>query len=102
VVCAAPDGETLRRLKMAAAGATWELSSGATSATGAMQQLEDHHAVALVVHEPVPGLVRGARKRFPGVRIVVVGTTSEGADVVVASTEEIRAAILGPDGAARP
>jgi hypothetical protein len=98
VVCAAPDRIALQALKRAAVGAAWELSDGATSADDALQQLQDHHALALVVQEPVPGLVERAREEFPGLRIVAIaGEPVEGASTVVGSLEAIRGAILGVD-----
>ena len=97
VVCAAADPQSLRALKRAASSAAWELSFGATSAEEALRQLEDHHAFALVVQEPVPGLVILARERFPNLRIVAVGEgSSDGADRVVDSVDAVRGAILGP------
>ena len=94
-MCAAPDPPALQALKRASVGAEWELSAGATSAEEALRQLEDHHAFALVVTEPVPGLVRRARERFPDLRIVgFQEALSEGADRVVDSPEGIRAALL--------
>jgi hypothetical protein len=104
VVCAAPDRERLRRLKVAAVGATWELSAGATSAEEALAQLHDHHAIALVVDEPVPGLVDQARARFPELRIVVLAASGRGADAALTSLDEVRDAIVGESrggGAAR-
>jgi hypothetical protein len=101
VVCAAPDRDSLQALKRAAVGAEWGLSSGATSVDEALAQLEDHHALVLVVHVPVPGLVGEARKRFPALRIVCVGAPGEdGADVVVRSLDEVRPAVMGPSPAA--
>ena len=105
VVCAAPDRETLAALKRAAVGAEWELSPGATSAA-ALDQLDDHHAMVLVVREPVPGLVAEARRRFVSLRVVCVGRPREGeADVVVDSLAEVRAAVWtrpAPPAAAPP
>jgi collagenase-like PrtC family protease len=99
VVCAAPHPQALLALKRATVAAEWEVSTGATSAEGALQQLEDHHAFALVVQEPVPGLVTQARERFPDLRIVAVGEGSaDGADLVVGSADAVRAAILGLRG----
>ena len=103
MVCAAPDRQSLIALKRAAVGAEWELAPGATSAREALAQLEDHHALVLVVHEPVLGLVSEARIRFPGLRIVRVGEAREPfADVVVDSLDGVRAAILGVPPAAGP
>jgi collagenase-like PrtC family protease len=84
-------------------GAAWELSAGATSAAEALKQLQDHHAFALVVQEPVPGLVARARERFPVLRIVSLGSVaSEASDATVNALEAIRAAILGLAGDGRP
>jgi hypothetical protein len=103
VVCAAPDGYSLTALKHAAVGAEWELAPGATSAEEALDQLEGHHALVLVVQEPVPGLVPEARRRFRALRIVRVGHAGGGdADVDVDSLEGVRAAILGAPPAAGP
>jgi hypothetical protein len=88
--------QSLRALKRASVSAHWELSTGATSVEEALEQLEDHHASALVVREPMPGLVQEARSRFPHVRVVAVGESAGvAADAVVASIGEVRAAILG-------
>jgi hypothetical protein len=77
-------------------GAEWELSAGAMSTDEALEQLEDHHAFCLVVRAPMPGLVDAARRRFPRVRIVVVGVEpAAGADVALPSVDGLRDAIEG-------
>ena len=96
VVCAAPDASSLSALKRAAVGAEWELAPGATSLADTLAQLEDHHAQVLVV-QGVPGLVAEARRRHPGLRIIVVGSPGGDGDaaVVVSSPDGVRDAILG-------
>ena len=103
VVCAAPDRDALNALKRAAVGAEWELSPGAVAVSDALEQLEDHHALVLVVQEPVSGLVAEARKRFPDLRIVCVGDPEAGAaDVVVRDLGAVRDVVVGPSPAPGP
>lgn len=94
VLCVADDPESLSALKHAAVGAEWELTDGATSAEEALLQLGDTKAHVLVVWGDHAELVRAARRRFPGVRIVADTGIPE-ANVVVASLGDVREAIRG-------
>jgi hypothetical protein len=93
VVCAAPDAESLQRLKRAAVSAAWELTPGATTAEEALAQIEERRAHMLVVLGPMADLVARVRERYPAMRIVSVGPM-DGADVAVPSLEEVRAAVM--------
>ena len=92
VLCVAADAESLDALKHAAVGAEWELAPGATTAEEALRQLDDTQAHVLVVAGEHAALVRAARERYPGLRIVADTDVSE-ANVVVASLGDVREAI---------
>jgi hypothetical protein len=95
VVCAAPDRESLQALKRASVSAEWELTPGATTAEDALAQVADRGAHVLVVWG-IDGLADEARRRFPGVRIVVLDGAGSAADpltVRVASLEGVREAV---------
>lgn len=101
VLCAAPDRERLAGLKMAAASVAWELVGGARSAEELGAQVADRAPDVVVVDsalgEPAVSAARAAagERRL---RIVVVGPGDlAGADAraPAASTEDVRAAILG-------
>jgi hypothetical protein len=97
VVCVAPDRESLMELKRAAVGTDWELTPGATSAADAVAQVEDRGAHVLVVSgSAAPSVVAAVRERWPWMRIVAVADAPvEGASSVVASLEDVRAAVKG-------
>jgi hypothetical protein len=96
IVCVAAGEPSLRSLKKAAAAAEWELTLGATNEEDAFAQLEGRNAHVLVTWGAWGELVKRARERKPGVRIIAVGRTPiPEADVNVRSIGEVRAAILG-------
>ena len=96
VVCWAPDETSLQTLKRAAVSTDWELAPGATNGQEALEQINERRAHILVVWGESRELVRKARHRFPGLRIVFVGPESvEEADVTVGSVEDVKGAILG-------
>jgi len=103
IVCVAGGRPSLQTLKRAAVGQTWELTRGATDADAAMAQLEERRAHVLVTWGAFAELVRRARERFPGLRIVAVGRTPiEEADVNLTSIKGVRDAILGVPPPAGP
>jgi len=96
VVCVAPEAESLRALKLATVGSDWELAPGATSVDQAVAQIEERRAHVLVAQAPAEDVVRVARERWPGLRIVVVGGGApEGASSLVGSLEGVRDAVRG-------
>jgi hypothetical protein len=94
VVCAAADRESLQTLKRAAVSAEWELTPGATTVEEALAQVGERGAHVLVVWG-IEGLAEEARRRFPGVRIVVLDVPSSGdpLTVPVMALEDVRAAV---------
>ena len=95
VLCVAEDTDALSALKRASVGAEWELAPGATTESEALSQLAEGRAHVLVVDGgSFSDLLAMARETYPGLRII---TTSDEptATVVVASLDEVRAAILG-------
>ena len=97
VVCVAPDRESLVALKQAAVGTDWELTPGATSVQDAVAQVEDRGAHVLVVSGPAgPEVVAAVRERWPWMRVLAVSDRPvEGANAVVASLDDVRAAVKG-------
>jgi hypothetical protein len=93
VLCVATDRESLDELKRAAVAAEWELAPGATSAEEALAQLESERPHMLVAFGPYEALVATARERVPWIRIVT-DRDAPGADVVAASPEEVRGALV--------
>ena len=94
VLCVAADADALAALKRATVAAEWELARGAVSPDDALAQLEQERPHVLVVFGPFEELVRRARERSPGIR-VIADRDLPGASAVVASMEEVRAAIKG-------
>ena len=95
VLCVATDDAALTALKQASVSAEWELSGGATDEAGALAQLGVERPHILVVFGDFPGLVRRARDRFPGMRIVA-DRDLPGADAVATSLQEVRGLVLRP------
>ena len=96
VVCVAAGEPSLRTLKRAAVSKDWELTLGATDADAALEQIAERRAHVLVAWGAFGDLVRRARERFPGLRIVAVGRTPiEEADVNLNSIKGVRDAVLG-------
>lgn len=112
IMCAAPGRERLTEVKMAAVAAQWELVGGACSLEDLTPQLEQWEPDVLVVDEALGAdAVARAREAAPRVRIVAIvdpgpagsgGTVGDrvlgsagGADEVVESLDEVRAAVLG-------
>jgi hypothetical protein len=94
VLCVAADPDALARLKRAAVAAEWELAPGATNERDALAQLEEVRPHVLVLAGPFDSLVESARDRVAAIRIVGVGPI-RGADVVVDSLADVRAAVVG-------
>jgi DNA-binding NarL/FixJ family response regulator len=95
ILCAAPDEESLRALKVAAVSATWELVGGASTAEELVRQLDDHAPDVVVVDAALPGVnVTAIRRAAPRVRVIALGTLA-GADGVAPTPERVRDAILG-------
>jgi hypothetical protein len=96
VVCVAAGAPSLGALKRAAVGSDWELTPGATSAPEALAQIGEG-AHVLVTWGSFAELVRAARERYPGMRIVWVGRGEEVAEAnaSIRSLGEIRDAIRG-------
>jgi hypothetical protein len=97
VVCVAPDRDSLMDLKRAVVATDWELTPGATTADEAVAQVGDRGAHVLVAAGGVvPDVVAAARERWPWLRIVAVSHEPvEGATAVVASLDDVRAAVKG-------
>jgi hypothetical protein len=94
VLCVAEDLASLAALKRAASSAEWELAPGSTDEAGALRQLREERPHVLVVSGPFASLVAAVRKERPAMR-VVADRQVPGADVVAASADEVRDAILG-------
>lgn len=94
VICVAEDADSLRELKMASVGAAWELSPGATTAAEALDQLGEGRAHFMVAFGEWEELITDARARYPGLR-VVADRAGLDVDIVVASLDGIRDAIVG-------
>ena len=95
VVCAAADREALQALKRAAVSAEWELTPGATTTEEALAQVGERGAHVLVVWG-IEGLAEEARRRFPGVRILVLDGAASSEDpmtVPITALEDVRAAV---------
>ena len=73
IVCVAGGKPSLATLKRATVAEEWELTPGATDAEEALAQIESRKAHVLVTWGAFADLVKQARERFPGLRIVVVG-----------------------------
>lgn len=101
VLCVAVDEVSLRELKMASVGASWELAPGATTADDALAQLQESRAHIVVATGDWEGLFEAARALYPGIRII---SDAEGAavDAVVGSLDEVRAVITGAPKPAGP
>ena len=96
VVCVAAGEPSLRTLKRVAVASDWELTPGATDARAALKQIEARRAHVLVTWGAFGDLVREARVRFPGLRIVAVGRTPiPEADVNLPSIGGVRDAVIG-------
>jgi hypothetical protein len=94
VLCVAADQASLRELRHAAVGATWELAPGALTEDDALAQLTDGRAHVMVVFGDFAGLSARAREAYPGLRIVADRDAPE-VNEVVSSLEEVRPAIAG-------
>ena len=92
VLCVARDPDRLRALRLAAAGAEWELTKGATSTEEALRQLEERSPHILVVEGDLGDLVAAARSARPGLRVISVGPLPA-ADAEVGGLDEIRRAV---------
>jgi hypothetical protein len=92
VLCVARDPDRLRALRLAAAGAEWELTAGATSIDEALRQLEDRAPHVVVLEGDLGDLVAAARAARPGLRVISVGRLP-GADAEVAGLDEVRGAV---------
>lgn len=101
VLCVARDQDRLRALKLAAAGAGWELTRGATSSEEALRQLEERSPHVLVVEGNLGDLVVAARAARPGLRVISVGHLP-GTDAEVESLEEVRGAVRATDSPGGP
>ena len=94
VLCVAADPDALAGLRRAAVAAEWELAPGATNDRDALAQLEELRPHVLVVAGEFDALVESARDRIGAIRVVSVGPI-DGADVVVDSLGDVRAAVAG-------
>jgi DNA-binding NarL/FixJ family response regulator len=95
ILCAAPDEESLRALKVAVVSATWELVGGASTAEELVRQIDHHAPDVVVVDAALPGVdVTAMRRVAPRVRVIALGTLA-GADGVASTPEHVRDAILG-------
>jgi hypothetical protein len=92
VLCVARDPERLRALRLAAAGAEWELAPGATSIDEALRQLEERSPHVLVVEGGLSDLISAARAVRPGLRVISVGRLP-GADAEVGGLDEVRGSV---------
>jgi hypothetical protein len=106
VVCVAAGAPSLEALKRAAAGPEWELAPGTTSVEEALAQIEGLRAHVLVTWGSFAELVRTARERHPGMRIVWVGRGEEvpEANASIRGLKGVRDAIKGlppPSGPVR-
>jgi hypothetical protein len=96
IVCVSAGESSLRSLKKAVTAAEWELTAGATREEDALAQLDGRNAHVLVTWGAFGDLVKRARERHPGLRIIAVGRTEiPDADVNVRSIKDVRDAILG-------
>jgi len=94
VLCIATDADSLRALKRAAASTEWELVAGATDEAEALRQLHEERPHVVVVFGPFEGFVARALEAYPALRVVTDRDLGD-ASVVVASRDEVRAAVLG-------
>ncbi len=92
VLCVAPDAASLAELKRASVSADWELASGAIGEERAMAQLGEEQPHVVVAFGELGDLVQRVRATNPFLRIVT-DRDLPGASVVVASLEEVRAAV---------
>ena len=97
VLCVAEDRDALSALKRAMASAEWELAPGAVTGEEATRQLHEERPHVVVVFGDHARFVASAREAFPSLRIVT-DRDVPGANVVVASPEQARAAALGRAG----
>ena len=97
VVCVAAGAPSLEALKRATAGPDWELTPGATSAEEALAQIDGQRAHVLVTWGSFAELVRTARERYPGMRIVWVGRGEEvpEANASIRGLKGVREAVKG-------
>jgi hypothetical protein len=89
VLCVATAADALASLKRATVSAEWELAPGAVDEAGGLAQIDAERPHVLVVFGEYDRLVRLARERFPGLRIVA-DRNLPGADAVATSMEEVR------------
>ena len=95
VLCVANGAPSLDALRRAAVGQEWEVA-GATGGDEALKALDATRPHVLVAWGALADLVKQARRRFPGLRIVAVGRTAvPEADVNITSIKDVRSAILG-------
>jgi hypothetical protein len=92
VLCVAPDADSLGQLKRATVSADWELAPGATDLRAALDQLHAERPHVLVAFGSWDELIRLARERFPGMRIVT-DRDAPGATAVASSLEEVRSLV---------
>ena len=100
VLCVAEDADALAELKGATVAADWELAPGAIDEDGAIRQLHVERPHVLVVFGSFGRLVERALEAYPFLR-VISDRPASGA-VVVASPEDIRAAVRGSGGPGGP
>ena len=94
VVCVGAGEPSLQALKRAAVGKEWELTAGATDAADALEQIARGRAHVLVTWGSFGDLVKEARAKHPGLRIIAVGRTPIAeADVNVSSIKQVHDAI---------
>jgi len=95
VLCAAPGGDALDRLKRAAVSASWELVGGASSSQELLRQLDELAVDVVVVDASLSGVdVAEIRRIHPRARILSVGGLA-GVDGEAADLSSVRDAILG-------
>jgi chemotaxis response regulator CheB len=96
VLCAASGRDRLIELKKATVSTNWELVGGAPSLEELPGQLESWRPDVVVIDETLGAdAVTAVRSALDRVRVVVVGTSIEGADDTAASFDDVRAAVLG-------
>jgi hypothetical protein len=100
VLCVAEDADALAELKRATVAADWELAPGAIDEDEAIRQLQVERPHVLVVFGSFPRLVVRALEAYPFLK-VISDRRATGA-VVVASREDIRAAVKGSGGPGGP
>ena len=95
VLCAAPGREALTSLKYAAVSKEYELTGGATTLEGLLEQIDELEPDAVVIDAALAGGIEAVRAAHPSLRIVALGTSSEAADESVSSADDVRGAVLG-------